>query len=85
MCLPTSLIFGLGSEESCESYLNDCVRDFPVTGQVSAQLANRAECISSLDTCDTSVVQLEGCVNFNLDLVYDILNRLSCRRRKPIS
>jgi hypothetical protein len=85
VCLPTSLIFGFGSEESCEDFLNDCVRDFPVTGQVSAQLANRTQCIASLDTCDTSVVQLEGCVNFNLDLVYDILNRLSCRRANDSS
>jgi|GEM_PF-5178882 len=80
VCLPTSLLLGGTTEQSCEEYLNDCTKNFLVTGNVDARVHDEAACIASLDTCATSVVDLEGCVNVNLDFVYDILNRLSCRR-----
>lgn len=80
-CLPTSLLAGGFSEESCDAFLKDCVDNFPVTGRVQAGLNyDERACLASIDTCDVSVVELEGCVNVNLGLVYDILERLSCRR-----
>ncbi len=80
VCLPTSLLFGGFTEESCNAYLNDCVGNFVVTGNVSAKLYDQRACIAGLDRCDLNVVELEGCVNVNLNLVYSILERLSCRR-----
>ncbi len=80
VCLPTSLLLGGNSAESCEQFLAECTDNFLVTGKLNATINDEAACVSSLDTCETSVVDLEGCVNFNLELVYDILDRLSCRR-----
>ncbi|MFT3922924.1 MAG: hypothetical protein QM778_10350 [Myxococcales bacterium] len=80
VCLPTSLLLGGTTEQSCEAYLADCTENFIVTGNVSARVQNEAACVASLNTCESSVVELEGCVNVNLNFVYDILDRLSCRR-----
>jgi len=80
VCLPTSLLLGGNSAESCEQFLSDCTDNFIVSGKVNASVNDQAACVSSLNTCQTSVVELEGCVNFNLELLYDILDRLSCRR-----
>ncbi len=80
VCLPTSLLLGGVTEESCNAYLNDCIDNFVVTGNVSASLYSPAACRAGLELCDLQVVQLEGCVNVNLNLVYSILERFSCRR-----
>lgn len=80
ICLPASLLASLGNEQSCESFLANCMENPPISGLINAQVQNTAACVASLQTCDRSVVELEGCVNFNVDFVYDILSRLSCRR-----
>jgi hypothetical protein len=80
VCLPSSLLFGGTSEQSCEQFLNDCASNFLVEGQLRARVNDVQGCLADLDQCQASVAELEGCVNLNLDLVYNILERLSCRR-----
>lgn len=77
-CLPAAILFS-GDQDDCELQLNDCVEAFPEPIQISARFNDETACLSGLDACDgITVAQLEGCVNVNLDIVYDIFDRLSC-------
>lgn len=78
-CLPLAIITSL-DDETCQNNLNNCMQLFPRPIQVSARAQNEQMCFDTLRECEASVAQLEGCVNVNVDLALNILDRLSCNR-----
>lgn len=78
-CLPVSIVTSLDNE-TCESNLRNCMSLFPRPIQVSARAQSDQVCFENLKQCEATVGQLEGCVNVNVDLAVNILDRLSCNR-----
>jgi len=76
-CLPPALLFG-GSRAGCERSLSQCVAAFPSPIAVRASAQAVDVCIAELATCQASVADLEGCINLNLDLLFEILEDWSC-------
>jgi hypothetical protein len=77
-CLPESILFA-GDEDDCEARLAQCMDNFPEPVAIAARFENESVCVSSLRACDDiSVSDLDACVNVNLDVLYDIFDRLSC-------
>jgi hypothetical protein len=81
LCLPSSLLaVGLtGSEADCERFLEDCTNNLLGNTSVHAQIGNDQACLNDLSHCNSSVADLELCVNANLRFPLEILERLSCR------
>lgn len=77
-CLPLAIVLG-GNRNGCEQRLNDCMAGFPQPISIRTQIQNDGVCLDSLRACNGTVAQLESCVNVNLGLVWDILDRFSCR------
>lgn len=78
-CLPVAIVTSLDNE-TCESNLQNCMSLFPRPIQVSARAQSDEVCFENLKQCEATVEQLEGCVNVNVDLALNILDRLSCNR-----
>lgn len=80
-CLPLSIVFGGGTRESCEAFLDECMSSQAplVTVQASGQALDEEVCFDNLDQCNASVAELEGCVNVNLGFFINILENFSCR------
>lgn len=78
-CLPLAIVTSL-DDETCQTNLQRCVDTFPLPVQVSARAQSEAVCFENLQQCEATVAQLEGCVNVNVDLALNILDRLSCNR-----
>jgi hypothetical protein len=77
-CLPESILFA-ADEDDCEQRLADCMDAFPEPVVIAARFEDETVCVSSLRACDDiSVADLDACVNVNLQIVYDIFDRLSC-------
>ena len=76
-CLPQAIVLG-GSAEGCEERLLTCIDDFPEPIELGAQSTGTEICLSQLRSCNASVAEFEGCVNLNLDLVFDIFDNWSC-------
>jgi len=77
-CLPAAILFA-GDQDDCERELEQCVADFPDPIAIAARFENETVCVSNLRACDSiSVADLDACVNVNLDVLYDIFDRLSC-------
>jgi hypothetical protein len=77
VCLPQALVLG-GSESGCERRLDECVDLFPEPVSVRATADGQAPCSDELLECDATVAELEGCINLNLDLVFEIIEDWSC-------
>jgi len=75
-CLPGAIL--TADEDACNRELDRCMDDFPDPIAINARLEDETVCFSSLRSCDASVADLDGCINLNLDIVYDLLDRLSC-------
>jgi hypothetical protein len=76
-CLPAAIVFG-GDRAGCERQLDECMALFPEPITVRARLDNTQVCYESLRRCDASVSALEGCINVNLDLAFQIIDNWSC-------
>jgi hypothetical protein len=77
-CLPAAILFG-GDQDDCERQLEECVADFPDPLVIAARFEDETVCVSGLSACDEiRVADLDACVNVNLDILYDIFDRLSC-------
>jgi len=76
-CLPPAIVLG-GTAAGCEQRLSDCMSAFPKPIAIEAQLTDQNVCFADLRACEATVTALEGCVNVNLDLVFDILDNWSC-------
>jgi hypothetical protein len=51
---------------------------FPEPIEVRANAQTAELCVAQLASCQASVADLEGCINLNLDLVFEILDDWSC-------
>lgn len=77
-CLPAAILFS-GDQDDCERELEECVADFPDPITIAARFDDETVCVSNLRACDDiRVADLDACVNVNLDIIYDIIDRLSC-------
>jgi hypothetical protein len=77
-CLPGAILFA-GDQDDCERELEECVADFPDPITIAARFDDEAVCVSNLSACEgITVANLDACVNVNLDILYDIFDRLSC-------
>lgn len=76
-CLPQALLLG-GSREGCEQSLSQCVSAFPDPIAVRASANAVDVCVTELASCQANVADLEGCINLNLDLLFEILEDWSC-------
>lgn len=81
VCLPAAIVGNLSSE-LCDASLRACIDTFKLSPpvQVSARAQSDQVCFENLQQCEATVGQLEGCVNVNVDLALNILDRLSCNR-----
>lgn len=76
-CLPGAIVLG-GGPQGCERLLDQCMDGFPEPIQVQAELQNAEVCYTDLQSCQASVEELEGCINLNLDLAFEILESWTC-------
>jgi hypothetical protein len=77
--LPFAIVTSF-DDEGCRNVLRDCVNTFDFPVQVSARAQSDQVCFENLQQCEATVGELEGCVNVNVDLALNILDRLSCNR-----
>lgn len=76
-CLPGAIL--TRDRNQCEAELDQCMAAFPEPIAIHARFRDPALCVSSLRGCGAATVaDLDGCVNLNLGIVYDLLDRLSC-------
>ena len=78
-CLPAAIVLG-GTQKGCNEQLDSCMALFPKPITVEAQLRDQEVCFSDLRRCQATVSSLEGCLNVNLDLAFQILDSWSCNR-----
>ncbi len=78
-CLPLAIVTSF-DDQTCRNVLRECVDNFHLPVQVSARAQSDQVCFEDLRQCEATVGQLEGCVNVNVDLALNILDRLSCNR-----
>lgn len=76
-CLPQAILSS-SDEAACESEFDRCVDDFPDPIAVNARFEDESLCISGLRGCDATVADLDTCLNLNFDVVYDVVDTLSC-------
>jgi hypothetical protein len=76
-CLPAAIVLGGGSA-GCMQQLTTCMAAFPPPVSVQAHVHDPQVCFRDLQQCQASVSVLENCVNVNLGLALDILDRWSC-------
>lgn len=76
-CLPLAIVAS-GTPEGCKRELAQCMSAFPEPIAIQAQLQDARVCFADLQACNATVSALERCVNVDLDLAFDILDRWSC-------
>jgi hypothetical protein len=79
-CLPPAIVLGGGNEAGCKQQLSQCMSAFPEPIEIEAQVKDTNVCFADLRACQATVDALEGCVNVNLDLAFEILDSWSCSR-----
>jgi hypothetical protein len=77
-CIPGA-VWTTITVEACEKKLTDCMALFPkpiaVSGTVTGQAAlPDLGCLTSIAQCQTTVAQLEGCVDVSLDRALSVLD-----------
>jgi hypothetical protein len=77
-CLPLAL--AAPTREGCESVLDACMRNAPAPITIDVRQSREQACFQSLDSCEARVGDLEGCVNVNVSVVREVLERFSCNR-----
>lgn len=77
-CLPAAIVLSQGDADRCLSLLDNCTSAFPDPIEVEVATSSTATCVDDLKRCDSQVIDLEGCVNLNLDLLFDILSNWTC-------
>lgn len=75
-CLPAAIL--TNDQDRCEAELDRCMDDFPDPVAINARFEDETICFSSLRACNASVADLDTCINLNLDIVYSLLDGLSC-------
>ncbi len=78
-CLPVA-IFTTVNEQACQASLNNCLALFPKPITVSATAHTDSLCFQSLDQCNATVAQLQGCANVNVDRALEVYQGWSCNR-----
>lgn len=78
-CLPAA-IWTTTTTEACNASLQNCLSLFPRPIQVSARAESREMCEGTLNQCQASVAQLEGCINVNIDVALQVYDQWSCDR-----
>lgn len=78
-CFPAA-VFTTATPEACQSALDQCVAAFPDPITVTATAHSEQLCFSTLDQCNATVAQLEGCANVNVDRALEIYRTWSCGR-----
>ena len=76
-CLPLAIITTT-TRETCNASLKDCMGLFPKPIEVSARAKSDALCFDTLDQCQATVAELEGCINVNIDIALRIFEQWSC-------
>lgn len=75
-CLPQAILTS-ADRDQCEAQFDRCVDDFPKPIAINARFEDDA-CIEGLRLCDATVADLDTCLNLNFDVVYSIVDTLSC-------
>lgn len=78
-CLPVAIWTTL-TEEACQASFDQCVATFPKPISVAATAHTETMCFQSLEQCNATVAQVEGCANVNVDRVLEIFSGWSCAR-----
>ena len=76
-CIPAAIWTSI-TPAACSQKLADCMAIFPKPITVDATLHSDNACFASLAQCQTTVAQLEGCVDVSLDRALSILDTWTC-------
>jgi len=77
-CLPFALAAPTSAD--CEAVLDTCMRNAPSPITIDVRGKRERECFESLDSCEADVGELEACVNVNVGVVRQLVERISCTR-----
>jgi len=76
-CLPQAILTS-ADQDTCEAEFDRCVDNFADPIAINARFNDPAICVSGLRLCDATVADLDTCLNLNFDVVYSVVDSLSC-------
>jgi len=76
-CLPQAILSS-ADQDTCEAEFDRCVDGFPEPIAIRARFEDEALCVSGLRACNATVADLDTCLNLNFDVVYSVVDSLSC-------